>query len=82
MPIMEAPISAIGCAMKTPCKSKKCGMMRRNGINRISWRHAFRNMECHGLPVPWKKFPAIIPSGMNTKPSENRRIAQAATSCK
>ena len=64
MPMNAAPVSAMGCAKNTPFNSKKCGRMSKNGISKITWRQAFRNMARSAFPVPWKKFPDTIPQGI------------------
>ena len=81
MPMNAAPVSAMGCAKNTPFNSKKCGRMSKNGISKITWRQAFRNMARSAFPVPWKKFPDTIPKGIMKNAAVKIRMAHAATCC-
>lgn len=81
MPMNAAPVSAMGWAKNTPFSSKKCGRISKNGISKITWRQAFKNMARSAFPVPWKKFPDTIPNGIMKKAAVKIRMAHAATCC-
>lgn len=79
--MIAAPQSAMGWAIKTPCSSKNRGIISKKGINRIIWRQALKNMDCHGFPIPWKKFPETMPTGTSGNMQRNIRMPHAASCC-